>query len=211
MKMQNFWSRFSQESRFKVRGDEFARFAGSSGLLVVWALALLLDARTILRVTRRRAFSGAGGAGRSETESEGSLHDLPNSLVAVGAANALGDVDIAGACGEHDLDGHVVEFGNLQLAAFAEFGYLHCLDSTNSFICHPCMRLLLHVSLMGCVKRFFFDCGRAVRCMLSLECGRFLHLVVLYGYQGADREAEKLALTDQLLDAASGEPGVVFS
>ena len=27
-------------------------------------------------------------------------------------------------------------------------------------------------------------------------------LGVLYGYQGADREAEKLALTDQLLDAA---------
>ena len=45
------------------------------------------------------AFSGTSGAGRSETESEGSLHDLPNSLVAVGTANAIGDVDIAGACG----------------------------------------------------------------------------------------------------------------
>ena len=55
----------------------------------------------------------------------------------------------------------------------------------------------------------FFDCGRAARCMLPLGCGRFLHLVVLYGYQGADREAEKLALTDQLLDAAFGELGVV--
>ena len=55
----------------------------------------------------------------------------------------------------------------------------------------------------------FFDCGRAIRCMLLLECGRFLHLVVLYGHQGADREAEKLALTDQLLDAAFGELGVV--
>ena len=32
---------------------------------------------------------------------------------------------------------------------------------------------------------------------------------MLYGYQGADRNAEKLALTDQLLDAALGEPGVV--
>ena len=32
--------------------------------------------------------------------------------------------------------------------------------------------------------------------------------MVLYGYQGADREAEKLALTDQLLDAAFGEQGV---
>ena len=30
-------------------------------------------------------------------------------------------------------------------------------------------------------KRFFFDCGRAVRCMLPLGCNRFLHLVVLHG------------------------------
>ena len=36
------------------------------------------------------AFSGASGAGRSETESESFLLDLPNSLVAVGAANAMG-------------------------------------------------------------------------------------------------------------------------
>ena len=33
--------------------------------------------------------------------------------------------------------------------------------------------------------------------------------MVCYGYQGADREAEKLALTDQLLDAAVGELSVV--
>ena len=50
--------------------------------------------------------------------------------------------------------------------------------------------------------------GRAVRCMLPLGRGRFLHLVVLYGYQGADRQAEKLALPDQL-DAALGELGRV--
>ena len=57
--------------------------------------------------------------------------------------------------------------------------------------------------------RRYFDCGRAVRCMLPLGSGRFLHLVVLFGYQGADREAETLALTDQLLDAALEELGVV--
>ena len=34
-------------------------------------------------------------------------------------------------------------------------------------------------------------------------------MVVLYGYQGADRDSERLALTDQLLDAALGELGVV--
>ena len=33
--------------------------------------------------------------------------------------------------------------------------------------------------------------------------------MVLYGYQGADREAEQLALTDELLDAAFGELRVV--
>ena len=51
----------------------------------------------------------------------------------------------------------------------------------------------------------FFDCGGALRCVLSLGCGRIMHLVVLYGYQGADRDPEQLALTDQLLDAALGE------
>ena len=51
----------------------------------------------------------------------------------------------------------------------------------------------------------FFDCGRAVRCLLPLASGRFLHLCVLYGYQGADTDSEQLALTDQLFDAALGE------
>ena len=36
-----------------------------------------------------------------------------------------------------------------------------------------------------------------------------MHLVVLYGYEGADCEAEQLALTEQLFDAALGELGVV--
>ena len=51
----------------------------------------------------------------------------------------------------------------------------------------------------------FFDCGRALRCLLPLASGRFLHLFVLYGYQGADSDAEQLALTEQLFDAALGE------
>ena len=55
----------------------------------------------------------------------------------------------------------------------------------------------------------FFDSGRAVRCLLPLASGRFLHLVVLDGYQGADSDAERLSLTDQLFDAALGELSVV--
>ena len=55
----------------------------------------------------------------------------------------------------------------------------------------------------------FFDCGRAVRCLLPLGAGRFMHLVVLYGYQGADADAEQLAFTDQLFDATLGELSVV--
>ena len=55
----------------------------------------------------------------------------------------------------------------------------------------------------------FFDCGRAVRCLLPLGAGRFMHLVVLYGYQGADTDAEQLALTEQLFDAALGELSAV--
>ena len=55
----------------------------------------------------------------------------------------------------------------------------------------------------------FFVSGRAVRCLLPLEPGTFTHLFVLYGYQGADADAEQLALTEQLFDAALGELSVV--
>ena len=36
----------------------------------------------------------------------------------------------------------------------------------------------------------FFDCGRAVRCMVPIGFGLVMHLVVLYGFQGADTDAE---------------------
>ena len=55
----------------------------------------------------------------------------------------------------------------------------------------------------------FFDCGRAVRCLLPLGRCRFLNLVVLFGYQGSDTDAEQLALTEQLFDAALAELAVV--
>ena len=57
--------------------------------------------------------------------------------------------------------------------------------------------------------RRFFDCGRAVRCTLPSGASPFMHLVVLYGYQGAASDPEQLALTDQLVDAALGELSVV--
>ena len=55
----------------------------------------------------------------------------------------------------------------------------------------------------------FLDCGRAGRCLLPLGRGRFLNLVVLYGYQGSDTDAKQLALTEQLFDAALAELAVV--
>ena len=36
----------------------------------------------------------------------------------------------------------------------------------------------------------FFGLGRAVRCLVPIGCRRFMHLVVLYGYYGADSPAE---------------------
>ena len=48
----------------------------------------------------------------------------------------------------------------------------------------------------------FFSCGRAVRCLLLLGESRFMHLVVLYGHQGADCNVEQLALIAQLFDVA---------
>ena len=57
--------------------------------------------------------------------------------------------------------------------------------------------------------RQFFDLGRLVRCVLPLGHGRVMHLVVVYGYQGAEDDAEKLSLTDQLFDAALSELAVI--
>ena len=55
----------------------------------------------------------------------------------------------------------------------------------------------------------FFDLGRAARCLLSIGGGRFMHLVVLYGFQGADRDVTQLELTNQLFDAVLGELAVI--
>ena len=54
-----------------------------------------------------------------------------------------------------------------------------------------------------------FDNGRAIRCMQPPRAGGFMHLVVLYGYQGADTDAEQLALAEQLFDATLCEVVVV--
>ena len=40
---------------------------------------------------------------------------------------------------------------------------------------------------------------------VTVGCWWVYALVVLYGYQGADADAEQLALTEQVFDAASGE------
>ena len=54
-----------------------------------------------------------------------------------------------------------------------------------------------------------FNLGRAIRCLVPLGSGRFMHFVVLYGCHGADSSAERLQLTDQLFDAALSELAVV--
>ena len=41
--------------------------------------------------------------------------------------------------------------------------------------------------------------------MLPLAAGRFMHLFVAYGFQGADADSEQLALIEQLFDAVLGE------
>ena len=47
-------------------------------------------------------------------------------------------------------------------------------------------------------SRYFFNLGRLVRSVLPLGDGRLMHLVVVYGFQGATDDAEKLGLTDEL-------------
>ena len=57
----------------------------------------------------------------------------------------------------------------------------------------------------------FFHLGRALRCHLPVSEGRVIHLVVVYGFQGASTDPEKLMLTEKLLDAVLCELAVVAS
>ena len=47
----------------------------------------------------------------------------------------------------------------------------------------------------------FFKLGRAMRTTLPTARGGVVHLFVVYGYQGAEEDADKLKLTDRLLQA----------
>ena len=63
----------------------------------------------------------------------------------------------------------------------------------------------------------FFHLGRALRCHLPISRCRIIHLVVVYGFQGASTDSEKLRLAEKLLDAvlcvlavvASGQPCLI--
>ena len=49
--------------------------------------------------------------------------------------------------------------------------------------------------------REFFRLGRVLRTTLPTGKGGVVHLFVVYGYQGAEEDADKLRLTDKLLQA----------
>ena len=51
----------------------------------------------------------------------------------------------------------------------------------------------------------FFRLGRAMRVVLPLGNGSVAHLFVIHGYQGAESDPEKLALTEHLLAAVLAE------
>ena len=53
--------------------------------------------------------------------------------------------------------------------------------------------------------REFFKLGRVLRTTLPTGKGGVVHLFVVYGYQGAEEDAEKLRLTDRLLQAVLAE------
>ena len=55
----------------------------------------------------------------------------------------------------------------------------------------------------------FFELGRLVRCVLPLGKGRVMRLVVVYWYQSADDDAERLCLTNQLFQAVLCELAVI--
>ena len=55
----------------------------------------------------------------------------------------------------------------------------------------------------------FFRLGRVLRTTLPTAHGGVVHLFVVYGYQGAEEDAEKLRLTDRLLQAVLAEAQIV--
>ena len=55
----------------------------------------------------------------------------------------------------------------------------------------------------------FFRLGRVFRTTLPMGKGGVVHLFVLYGYQGAEDDADQLSLADKLLQAAFAEAQVV--
>ena len=55
----------------------------------------------------------------------------------------------------------------------------------------------------------FFGLGRVLRTTLPTAQGGVVHLFVVYGYQGAEEDADKLQLTDRLLQAVLAEAQVV--
>ena len=57
--------------------------------------------------------------------------------------------------------------------------------------------------------REFFRLGRVLRTTLPTGRGGVVHLFVVYGYQGAEEDADKLRLTDRLLQAVLAEAQVV--
>ena len=57
--------------------------------------------------------------------------------------------------------------------------------------------------------REFFRLGRILRTTLPTGKGEVVHLFVVYGYQGAEEDADKLRLTDKLLQAVLAEAQVV--
>ena len=54
----------------------------------------------------------------------------------------------------------------------------------------------------------FFRIGRAMRVILPLGNGGVVHLFVIYGYQGAESDPEKLQLSEHLFAAVSAEARV---
>ena len=55
----------------------------------------------------------------------------------------------------------------------------------------------------------FLSLGRVLRTTLPTAQGGVVHLFVVYGYQGAEEDADKLQLTDRLLQAVLAEAQVV--
>ena len=103
-----------------------------------------------------------------------------------------------------------LQAGALSVWAPASLEGEHVGNAGVGMVCLRGAPVLPTVATVGFLSEFF-QLGRVLRCHLPVAGGRVVHLVVVFGFEGASTDLEKFRLTEKLLDAVLCELAVVAS